>query len=64
VEGYLTSVRWSLDAVHSGDGVFGAASNKQIQFWGITQHFIVKGKIVKEWMMFNELDVLMQTMAD
>jgi predicted ester cyclase len=64
VEGYLTSVRWSLDAVHSGAGVFGEASNKQIQFWGITQHFIVKGKIVKEWMMFNELDVLMQTMAD
>lgn len=63
-EGYLTSVRWSIDAVHSGSGIFGDASNKKVQFWGVTQHFILKGKIIREWTMFNELDLLMQIMAD
>jgi hypothetical protein len=64
LEGYLTSMRWSIEAVHCGAGIFGEASNSKVQFWGITQHLIVKGRIVKEWMMFNELDLLMQIMAD
>jgi hypothetical protein len=62
-EGYLASVRWSIEALHSGNGIFGHASNKKVQVWGITQYFILKGKIAKECTMFNELDLLMQTMA-
>lgn len=62
-DGYLTSERWSAEATHSGDGIFGEASGKQAQIWGITQHEIVNGRIVKEWMLFNELDLMMQLQA-
>jgi hypothetical protein len=33
------------------------------KIWGITQHQIVNGKIVCEWMLFNELDLMMQIAA-
>jgi len=59
-DGYLTSERWSAEATHAGDGLYGDATDKAVQIWGITQHKIVDGKIVKEWMLFNELDLMMQ----
>ena len=62
-DGYLTSERWSATATHGGDGLYGAASGCEVQLWGITQHRIVDGRIVNEWMLFNELDLLMQIMA-
>ncbi len=59
-EGYLTSERWSAEGTHSGDGAYGAPTGRPIRIWGITQHKIVDGRIVDEWMLFNELDLLMQ----
>ena len=50
-QGYLTSTRWSADAVLCG---------VPLQIWGITQHEIVSGRIRREWMLFNELDLMMQ----
>ena len=60
---YLTSVRWSADATHSGPGMFGEPTNKPVQIWGITQQHIRSGKVISEWMLFNELDLLMQLAA-
>jgi len=62
-DGYLTSERWSATGSHTGDGLFGPASGCEVQLWGITQHRIINGCIVKEWMLFNELDVMMQIAA-
>lgn len=62
-EGYLTSERWSATGTHSGGGIYGAPTNRPIRIWGITQHKIVAGHIVEEWMLFNELDLLMQLAA-
>ena len=62
-EGYLTSERWSATATHSGDGIYGPATGCDVQIWGITQHRIINGRIVSEWMLFNELDLMMQIMA-
>ncbi|TDJ27652.1 MAG: hypothetical protein E2O59_07755 [Gammaproteobacteria bacterium] len=59
-DGYLTSERWSAVGTHSGAGIYGAPTNRSVQIWGITQHEIVNGRIVKEWMLFNELDLMMQ----
>jgi len=59
-DGYLTSERWSATGTHSGDGLYGAPTNRPVQLWGITQHKIVDGRIVEEWMLFNELDLMMQ----
>jgi predicted ester cyclase len=59
-EGYLTSERWSATATHTGGGLYGPASGCEVQIWGITQHRIINGRIVSEWMLFNELDLMMQ----
>ncbi len=62
-DGYLTSERWSAMGTHSGAGIYGDPSDRPVQIWGITQHEIVDGRIVKEWMLFNELDLMMQIAA-
>lgn len=62
-EGYLCSTRWSAEGTHRGANLYGAASHKPAQLWGITQHRIVDGCIVEEWTMFNELDLLMQLVS-
>jgi predicted ester cyclase len=63
-EGFLTSERWSAEATHTGAGLYGEPTGKRVQIWGITQHQIVGGRIVAEWLLFNELDVMMQIAAD
>jgi hypothetical protein len=42
------------------DGKYGGASGTSIQLWGITQHLIKNKKIVREWTLINELDLMMQ----
>ncbi len=59
-QGYLSSERWSATGTHLGDGIYGAPTNRPVHIWGITQHKIVAGRIVEEWMLFNELDLMMQ----
>jgi len=59
-DGYLTSERWSATATHTDFGLYGEPTGSQVQIWGITQHRIVNGRIVSEWMLFNELDLMMQ----
>jgi len=59
-DGYLTSERWSAMGTHSGAGAYGDPTNRSIEIWGITQHKIIDGRIVGEWMLFNELDLMMQ----
>lgn len=63
IEGYLTSERWSATGTHQGEGLYGEPSGCEVQIWGITQHRIIAGKIVSEWMLFNELDLMMQIAA-
>jgi predicted ester cyclase len=62
-DGFLTSERWSAEATHTGTGLYGEPSGRRVQIWGITQHQIVGGRIVAEWMLFNELDIMMQIAA-
>lgn len=62
-EGYLSSERWSAEPTHTGPGLYGEPTNRRVQIWGITQHHIIGGKIVAEWMLFNELDLMMQLAA-
>lgn len=62
-EGYLTSERWSATATHSGSGIYGPATGRPVTIWGITQHEIKERKIAREWMLFNELDLMMQIAA-
>ena len=62
-EGFLVSVRWSAVGTHAGAGIYGPPTSLPVQVWGITQQQIVNGRIVAEWMLFNELDLMMQLAA-
>jgi len=62
-DGFLTSERWSATGTHAGAGVYGEPTGVSVQVWGISQHRIINGKIVSEWMLFNELDLMMQIAA-
>ena len=62
-DGFLVSLRWSAVGRHTGFGVYGPPSGRQVRLWGISQYRIVAGKIHEEWMMFNEFDVLQQILA-
>ena len=46
--------------VARGDDTDPDDTNRPVHIWGITQHKIVAGRIVEEWMLFNELDLMMQ----
>lgn len=62
-EGYLSSERWSAEGVHANPGLYGEPTSRPVQIWGITQHEIRDGRIVREWTLFNELDLMMQIAA-
>ncbi len=58
--GYRTAVRWSLVGTHSGPGPYGLPTGRQVYLMGITQHRIGGGKIIEEWMVFDEFALLKQ----
>lgn len=58
-DGYLISTRWSLEATHDG-GPYGPATGARLRVWGISQQEVRGGKVQAEWMLFNEMDVMMQ----
>ena len=62
-DGFLSAARWSADATHTGAGLYGEPTGRAAQIWGMTQHKIINGRIVNEWLLFNELDVMMQIAA-
>ncbi|HEX9115855.1 MAG TPA: ester cyclase, partial [Anaerolineae bacterium] len=62
--GYLASVRWSIAGTHLGAGIYGPPTGRNINMWGITQHRIIAGQIVEEWMLFNEFAVMQQIYRD
>lgn len=59
-EGYVVSIRWSAVGTHRGFGPYGEPTGKQVNLWGISQWAIDKGRIQKEWTVFNEFGVLTQ----
>ena len=63
IDGFLSSTRWSASGTHKGSGVYGPPTGSQVQIWGITQNEIQKERITKEWMLFNEMDLMMQIAA-
>ena len=63
-DGYLTSLRWSVSGTHRGFGIYGQPTGRRVYLWGITQHRMVEGRVVEEWMMFNEFEVMQQVFRD
>ena len=59
-DGFKASVRWSLVGTHRGAGIYGPPTGRPVHMWGITQHTIKDQKIVEDWTLFNEFDVMQQ----
>ena len=63
-DGYLVSVRWRLVGTHRGAGIYGAPTGRRISMWGIAQQQIERGRISREWFLFNEFAVMQQIYRD
>ncbi len=62
-EGFRVSVRWSATGTHRGHGIYGAPTHRPVSIWGLTEHWLFGGQIREEWMLFNEMDLLMQLLG-
>ncbi len=62
--GFLASLRWSAVGTHLGNGPYGPPTGRHVRIWGISQYRLSRGRIVEEWMVFNELDLLQQLLAN
>ena len=54
------AVRWTLDGHHLGYGSLGAPTGHRLFVMGVTHFHIVGGKIVDEWVVYDELSMLVQ----
>ena len=63
-DGVSASVRWSGTGTHRGYGLYGTPTGRRAHLWGISQLYFAGGRIVEEWALFNEFDVLAQLLGD
>lgn len=63
-DGYAVSVRWSASGTHRGYGLYGKPTGRRVFLWGLSQLYFQHGRIVEDWMLFNEIDVMAQILKD
>ncbi len=63
-DGYAVSVRWSASGTHRGYGLYGKPTGRRVFLWGLSQLYYQQGRIVEDWMLFNEFDVMAQILKD
>ncbi len=54
------AVRWTLCGTHSGDSLWGPATGEQLLILGESHYRLQAGQVVEEWLVFDELAVLVQ----
>ncbi|WP_454886686.1 alpha/beta fold hydrolase [Sphingomonas oryzagri] len=54
------ALRWILDGHHMGYGTLGAPSGHKLTVMGVTHFHVKDGKIVDEWVVYDELSMLVQ----
>ena len=63
-EGFRVSVRWTALGTHRGWSLYGEPTGRRVHVWALQQLYIQGGRIVEDWMLFNEFDVLAQLLKD
>jgi predicted ester cyclase len=63
-DGYAVSVRWSASGTHRGYGLYGKPTGRRVFLWGLSQLYFQHGRIVEDWMLWNEMDVMAQILKD
>ena len=54
------AVRWVFDGHHLGYGSLGAPTGHHLFVMGVTHFHVVDGKIIDEWVVYDELSMLVQ----
>jgi predicted ester cyclase len=63
-DGFRASVRWTAAGTHRGFGLYGRPTGRRVYLWGLSQLYFAGGRIVEDWMLFNEFDVMAQILRD
>ena len=58
------AVRWTAVGTHRGYALYGEPTGRPVHLWGISQLYFAGARIVEDWMLFNEFDVLAQLLRD
>jgi predicted ester cyclase len=59
--GVKVAVRWTLEGHHTGYGLLGAPTGKPLYVLGMSHFHVVDGRVVEEWMLYDELALRVQT---
>jgi predicted ester cyclase len=57
------AVRWRAHASHRGHGMFGVATGKPVEIMGINHVELCHGKVVREWVLVDDVALWMQVLA-
>ena len=59
-QGFNIAARWTFQGTHDGPGGYGAPTGKRVSVLGISHFEVRGGKIVREYMVWNEFALLKQ----
>ena len=54
------AVRWTMEGHHFGHGALGVPTGHKLSLMGFTHYHVVDGKIIEEWMVYDEFSMLVQ----
>jgi predicted ester cyclase len=54
------AVRWMMDGHHFGYGALGAPTGHRLSVMGMSHFHVVDGRIIDEWVVYDELSMLVQ----
>ena len=57
------AMRWRVQALHTGAGRYGPPTGKPIEILGISHAEFVDGRIVREWLLIDDVALWMQILA-
>ncbi len=57
------AMRWRIAGHHTGNGRYGPATQEAVEILGITHAEVYKGRILREWVLVDEVALWMQLLA-
>lgn len=57
------ALRWRAQARHTGSGMLGAATGRPVELLGINHVEFYRGRVIREWVLLDEVALWMQVLA-
>jgi len=61
--GYRVATRWTFHGTHTGPGWYGVPTGKRVRLIGVTHSEIENNRVVREWLLYDEVAILKQLVA-